>query len=218
MSFVIAAFTFGLAAGLNPGPLGVFVIHQTMAKGYRSGVLASLIPFLTDLPIGLLVVLLTLQLRETPWFVVSISAIGSIYLARMAYKIFNSPNSIDLSKPEFNVDESVREEADTKPAPEPAGILDWKTGLKMNFLNPVPYIFWGTVGGVYIIKGTVLEACIFILCMLLTLSSTKFLVAVLIRFLGQRFSPRVYSGILRSLSLPMLIYSGRLMYSAITSI
>ncbi|HAY44822.1 MAG TPA: hypothetical protein DCY55_00865 [Gammaproteobacteria bacterium] len=215
MSFVIAAFTFGLAAGLNPGPLGVFVIHQTLAKGYRSGVLASLIPFLTDLPIGLLVVLLTLQLGETPWFVVSISAIGSIYLAWMAYRIFNSPGSIDPSKPEFNADDSVRE-ADTKPAP--VGILDWQTGLKMNFLNPVPYIFWGTVGGVYIIKGTVLEAGIFILCMLLTLSSTKFIVAVLIRFLGQRFSPRVYSGILRSLSLPMLLYSGRLMYSAIISI
>jgi hypothetical protein len=38
MSFVIAAFTFGLAVGLNPGPLGVFL----PGKVYRCATISYL--------------------------------------------------------------------------------------------------------------------------------------------------------------------------------
>jgi threonine/homoserine/homoserine lactone efflux protein len=47
MYFVLAALTFGVVAGIKPGPLGVYVIHQTMSKGLYSGFLASLAPIVT---------------------------------------------------------------------------------------------------------------------------------------------------------------------------
>ena len=197
MSFVVAAVTFGLVAGLNPGPLGVFVIHQTMSNGARSGLIASSIPFFTDLPIVLLVAVLTLQLGELDWFISVVSIFGALYLAFIAFKIFNAPKQIDPG-----------EGSDKK--------INWLTGVKMNFLNPVPYIFWGTVGSIYINKGTTLEASLFVACMLITLSSCKFLVAMALRSLGERFNPRVYSTILRSLSLPMLLFSGKLLISGVS--
>ena len=196
MGIVIAAVTFGLAAGLNPGPLGVFVIHQTMSRGIRSGLFASCIPLLTDLPIVILVAILTYKLGEIEWFISGVSIAGSLYLAFIAYRIWNAPRQIDPS---------ATAKAD----------VNWLTGLKMNFLNPVPYIFWGTVGSIYINMGTLFEACTFVFVMLLTLCSCKFVVAVAIRYLGERFNPRIYSAILRSLSVPMLLFSAKLLYSGI---
>ena len=196
MGYVIAAITFGLAAGLNPGPLGVFVIHQTMSRGIRAGLVASCTPFVTDLPIVILVVVLTFKLGDLDWFVSVISIAGALYLAFIAYRILKSPGQIDPSAV-----------AHVK--------IDWLTGLKMNFLNPVPYIFWGTVGSIYINKGTIFEACVFVTVMILTLCSSKFLVALAVRFLGERFNPRIYSIILRSLSVPMLLFSGKLLHSGI---
>jgi threonine/homoserine/homoserine lactone efflux protein len=46
--FFFSALSFGLAAGLKPGPLGIIVIQQTLSKGLSAGVRASLAPLITD--------------------------------------------------------------------------------------------------------------------------------------------------------------------------
>ncbi len=51
MELIIAALTLGMTAGLKPGPLGIYVIHQTLLHGARSGLLASFAPFVSDGPI-----------------------------------------------------------------------------------------------------------------------------------------------------------------------
>lgn len=198
MEFVIAALTFGLVAGLKPGPLGVFVIHQTMSKGNRHGMLASMAPLLTDGPIILLAILLTLSLEDVSWFISIISIVGAFYLANIAYKIFNTPESIDPSG-KYN---------------ENSGFL---TAVKINFLNPSPYIFWFTIGGSYIFMGTSLEASVFVICTLTSLCVTKYIVAISLKMLGKNFNPRVYSLLLKSLSLPLVVFSGHLFYTGISS-
>lgn len=95
MYFVFAALTFGVVSGVKPGPLGVYVIHQTMSKGIKGGFLASLAPIVTDGPIILLVLLFTFQLKDIEWFISAISAFGAIYLAYLAYKILKGPSVVD---------------------------------------------------------------------------------------------------------------------------
>lgn len=199
MNFALAALTFGLVAGLKPGPLGIFVIHQTMSKSNRHGILASMAPLITDGPIILLALLLSLKFDDVGWFISAISILGAAYLANIAYKIFNAPMSIN---PNGNVE---------------AG-SSFSTAIKINFLNPSPYIFWLTIGSSYLLMGTVIEASIFITCALVSLCATKYIVALSIKSLGQRFNPRIYSMILRSLSLPMLAFSVHLLYSGISSL
>ena len=198
MDFALAALTFGLVAGLKPGPLGVLVIHETMAKGNLQGFMASLAPLLTDGPIIVLALLLTLQLNDLNWFISIISIIGSAYLVRISYQILRAPNSIN-----------------------PTSQVDSKASLvaavKINFLNPAPYIFWLTIGTSYILMGSELEVAIFIACALLSLCATKFIVAVTIKNLGEKFSPKVYATILKSLSLPLLLFSAQLLYSGVTA-
>ncbi len=196
MYFALAALTFGLASGLKPGPLGVFVIHQTLSRGIFQGFMSSLAPILTDGPIIILALLLTVQLSELFWFVSLISIFGSIYLANIAYKIFKAPNDIN-------------------PSSKDGGKSSLAMAVKINFLSPAPYIFWLTIGSGYLLMGSKSEAAIFIVCALFSLCVTKFAVAVVIKKLGERFNPKLYSYLLRSLSFPLLLFSAQLLYSGI---
>jgi len=159
-----------LVAGLKPGPLGVFVIHQTMSKGTYNGFMASLAPIVTDGPIILLALLLTLQLNDITWFISAISIIGSVYLAHIAYKIFRTPSGINPDSGDNN--------------------SSFTTAVKINFLNPAPYIFWLTIGSSYIFMGSNSDAGVFIFFSIFSLCLTKFGVALAIKKLGEKFNPR----------------------------
>ena len=196
MTFALAAITFGLVAGLQPGPLGVFVIHQTMSKSNKHGFFASLAPILTDGPIILFSLLLTVQLSDIHWFISGISIAGSLYLANIALKVLLSPNSV-------NPDEKNKSQSSLAGA------------VKINFLNPSPYIFWLTIGVSYLSMGTKFEAGIFIIFLLSSLCLTKISVAIIIKTLGQRFNPQIYALILKSLAFPLFVFSGHLLYKGI---
>ncbi len=195
MNVFIMGLTIGLTAGLKPGPLGIFVIHQTMTKGSKAGFIASLAPWISDGPIILLSLFLTVALKEMNWFISIISLLGAIYLAYIAVKIVKSPHSINPS--------------------QGGGSSSLLGAVKVNLLNPSPYIFWLTIGGGIISKGTITEGVTFITSALCALTLTKFFVAILLKNLGTRFNPAVYSIILRALSLPLFIFSGQLFYSSI---
>lgn len=199
MEFALTAMTFGLAAGLKPGPLGIFIIHQTMSKGNRHGMAASLVPFITDGPIILFSFLLTSQLKDIHGFISAISVVGGIYLGTIAYKIFRYPNNIT---PKGKNDRSV-------------GLF---TAIKINFLNPSPYIFWLTIGIGYISMGTTAEATIFVVTALTSLCITKFTLAWLMRSLGNQFNPVIYAGLLRSLSLPLCVFGFQLVYNGVAAL
>lgn len=198
MSIVLAALTFGLVAGLKPGPLGVFVIHETLAHGLRRGFVSSLAPVVTDGPIILLSLFISKYVSETSWFIPIISITGSLYLFYLAQKIYRSPKGIN---------------------PNSNGVTSGLyTAIKINALNPSPYMFWLTIGSSYIFMGTDIEAVLFVVCALASLCLTKYGVAYSIKVLGQRFNPRVYSILLRSLAFPLLIFGGQLMYLGVSGL
>lgn len=196
MELALIGLTMGVTAGMNPGPLGVYIIHQTMAKGPRHGLLASLAPWLTDGFMILLALLMTVNLKEVDWFISAISIAGAIYLAYLAYKMLKVKGDVDPSAGKSSGSSLL-------------------TAMKVNLLNPLPYIFWFTIGAGYISKGTGAEPLLFVFGTLFGLSSTKFVVALAIKFLGDRFSPKVYAAILRALGLPLIFFSGQLFYDGI---
>lgn len=196
MFFAIAGLTLGFMSGLKPGVLGVFVIHQTMSRGRFQGFLSSLAPILTDVPIIYLSFFLALELGDLNWFISAVSLLGSMYLLYIAYKTFNEKVQISPSKFEFK-------NSSLLPA------------IKLNILNPAPYAFWLTVGNGYLLQGSNTESIIFVICLLVSLCATKFLVALVFKFLGEKFNQKIYSMILKSLTLPLILFSVWLFYSAI---
>ena len=53
------------------------------------------------------------------------------------------------------------------------------TAVKVNLLNPGPYLFWFTVGGSYIVRGTATESIVFVVTAIGALIASKIAVALL---------------------------------------
>src|SRR5918998_881069 len=78
--FFLSALSFGLAAGLKPGPLGVIVIQQTLSRGLPAGVRASLAPLITDGPIIIAALWFLSQFKSIDLFAAALSLVGGAYL------------------------------------------------------------------------------------------------------------------------------------------
>jgi threonine/homoserine/homoserine lactone efflux protein len=167
--FFFSALSFGLAAGIKPGPLGIVVIQQTLSRGLPAGVRASLAPLLTDGPIIIAALWLLSKFKSIDLLAAAMSLVGGIYLLWLAAKMFRV-RDISLSG-------KLRSQGSLA------------TAVKVNVLNPGPYLFWFTVGGSYIIRGTAFESAVFVVTSIGALIASKVAVAVL----ASRFLPALES-------------------------
>ena len=196
MEIIVAALTLGATAGLKPGPLAIYVIHQTLLHGPRSGLLASFAPFVSDGPIILGSFLLVSSFRQFDLFITFITLAGALYIAFVAVRLlFTNP-------------------VPQQPAAAPSSFM---TAVKINLLNPAPYIFWSTVGGTYLLKNDLATASMFAVLFLGTLSTTKFLMAMSIKKLGDRFSDRLISHLLKLLAVLLMVFAVRLVFDALSA-
>lgn len=191
---MIAAVTLGITAGLKPGPLSIYVIHQTLLHGARSGLLASLAPFVSDGPIILGSFLLVNSFKHFDLFITIISILGAVYIAFIAVRLL------------------IITPITQQPVTAPASFL---TAVKINLLNPAPYLFWSTVGGTYLLQNDVADATVFAVLFLATLGMTKFTMAISIKKLGDRFSERLISHLLKLLAIVLLFFAIKLLLNAL---
>jgi threonine/homoserine/homoserine lactone efflux protein len=189
--FFFAALSFGLAAGLKPGPLGIIVIQQTLSKGLPAGVRASLAPLITDGPIIIAALWLLTQFKSVDLFAAALGLIGGLYLVWIAIKI--------LRLKEISLAGKLKSQNSLF------------TAVKVNLINPGPYLFWFTVGGSYIIRGSSLESIIFVATAIGTLIASKILVA----FLAARFFSSLES---RGYLLAMRLLAGTLIWFGLMSV
>ena len=197
MELIIAALTLGITAGLKPGPLGIYVIHQTLLHGARSGLLASFAPFVSDGPIILGSFLLVNSFKQFDIFITLISVLGALYIAFIAIRLL------------------IATPVTQQPVTTPSSFL---TAVKINLLNPAPYIFWSTVGGTYLLQNDLADAAMFAILFLATLSITKFIMALSIKTLGDRFSDKLIAHVLKILALILMLFAIRLFISAFTTV
>ena len=197
MELIIAALTLGITAGLKPGPLGIYVIHQTLLHGARSGLVASFAPFVSDGPIILGSFLLVNSFKQFDIFITLISILGALYIAYIAIRLITATP------------------ATQQPVAAPSSFL---TAVKINLLNPAPYIFWSTVGGTYLLQNDLANATLFAILFLATLSVTKFFMALSIKALGDRFNDRLIAHVLKILAILLMFFAIRLFISALTTV
>jgi len=184
--FFFSALSFGLAAGLKPGPLGVIVIQQTLAKGLLSGFRASLAPLVTDGPIIIAALWLLSNFKSIHIFVALLSLVGGVYLIWLARKILAIKEILLAGK--LSTESSILQ------------------AVKVNLLNPSPYLFWFTVGGAYILRGSALESTVFVITAILTLIASKFAMALLAAFFRPVLESRGYLLVMKALGLSMVVF------------
>jgi len=131
MSSLLLGLTFGLSAGLTPGPLLTLVITASLQRGWSAGILVAVSPFITDAPIIAIAILLLDRLP--PWALAVVTVLGGMLMIYMGVDGILSARRAELPATTDQNDESD------------AAFL-WR-GALVNALNPHPYLFWATIGG-----------------------------------------------------------------------
>lgn len=132
--YLIQGLGFGLAAASQPGPFQTYLISQSLTRGWKRTLIASLAPLVSDGPIILLCVLVLSQVPA--WLQRFLYIAGGLFILYLAYGAFKAWR-------EFDTDHL---QAESKISGLPKAAL-------MNALSPGPYIFWTLVTGPILLAG-----------------------------------------------------------------
>jgi len=134
-SYLLQGVGFGLAAASQPGPFQIYLISQTLTRGWKRTLPAALAPLISDGPIILLCVLVLSQVPK--WMRRGLYIAGGLFILYLAYGAYRSWE---------NFNQSI-------PAPESGTQQSVLKAAMMNVLNPNPYIFWTLVTGPILLSG-----------------------------------------------------------------
>jgi threonine/homoserine/homoserine lactone efflux protein len=197
--YLFSGITLGLSAGLSPGPLLALVLSETLAHGKRAGISVALAPFLTDLPIILLSLLMIDFLSSSHIAFGILSFAGALYLLWLARENFQVR--------QFKVNAGGSSQS-------------LKKGIVVNFLNPGPYLFWISVGSPIMIKGwqlNILNPALFLAGFYIFLVGSKVLIAVLVGVYRARISDPLYRMINLILGVMLILISLKFFYDGYVS-
>jgi threonine/homoserine/homoserine lactone efflux protein len=135
ISLILRGAGFGFTAGTVPGPLHTYLMNETLLQGFRRSFIIVLSPLLSDIPIILLMILVLDNVSDGVIRALEIfGGLFVLYLARNAWK-------------------QSQEETLLKPSEASSPRFAMWQALLVNWLNPNPYIFWGTVLGPLLLEG-----------------------------------------------------------------
>ncbi|MCO6452028.1 MAG: LysE family transporter [Caldilineales bacterium] len=196
MPYALLGLSFGLSAGISPGPLLALVIQRSLQGGLASGLRIALAPLITDLPIVILAMLVVSRLPESAldWLLF----IGGLFVLWLG---------IDALR---HAGHSLETAIVTTPS------QDIMHGALINFLNPHPYLFWGLVGAPTVIQAwqtQPLYAVAFVVLFYVMLIGSKVMLAFLVSRAHGLPSHR-HQTLLRITSLIMIVAGLSMLYAA----
>jgi len=128
-AFLLQGLALGITAAASPGPLQVFLINQTLTRGFRRSAPIALVPLIADIPIVITILILLDQLPQA--YLRGVSLIGSAFVLYVAWRLWKQWR--------------LGPATETYTDPSPSGSL-WR-GVLINMLSPGPYTFWTLVNG-----------------------------------------------------------------------
>ena len=190
----------GLSAGLSPGPLLALVVTASLRSGLAGGLRVALAPFVSDVPIVALSVLLIDQLPAAALRWLGIA--GGLVVIWLGIEILRGAPAASLPA-ESGAGEGRRREL-------------WQ-GAAVNVLSPHPYLFWLTVGGPTVVRGWQVSpwhALAFVAPFYTMLVGSKMAVALVVSRQRGRLSLTWYRRVLAACGLVMLAMGGLLIWQA----
>lgn len=183
--YLLQGLALGFSGGLAPGPLLALVLSATLRGGFRHGLLVSIAPLLTDLPIVLLALTVVSQLPNT--------ALRVLSLAGAAVLVFHGSSTIrDARRTRFS-------ELSAVAAGSMSSTRTLRQGIMVNFLNPNPWMFWISIGAP-LTRSAWLDAPHYVVAFLVPfyvlLVGGKVLLAGAVHAGRSRISDRGYTGLL----------------------
>jgi threonine/homoserine/homoserine lactone efflux protein len=198
--YLFSGITLGLSAGLSPGPLLALVLSETIHHGKKAGIYVAVAPFLTDVPIILVSLLMIDFLSSSNIAFGLLSVVGALYLLWLSRENFQAKT--------FKVNESGSGKS-------------LKKGILANFLNPAPYLFWISIGSPLMIKGwqvNILNPVLFLVGFYVFLVGSKILIALLVAVYRTRINDQLFRIINIILGLLLILISLKFFYDGYLSL
>jgi threonine/homoserine/homoserine lactone efflux protein len=188
--FLITGISFGLAAGVAPGPLLALVVSETLRHDKRHGILVAIAPVLTDIPIVLLSVYILGKLSGFNAALGIISLLGAAFISYLSYEGLTT-GGIELNTSAIRSD-------------------SLKKGVLTNLLSPHPYLFWMTVGAPLIYRAydaSLQASVLFLLGFYLFLIGSKVALAVLVDRSKALLKSRTFVYLEKALGLLLMVFA-----------
>jgi len=190
IQYLVSGILFGFAAGISPGPLLALVITETLTHSRKEGILISIAPVVTDIPIIIVTVYILSRISGSEIVLGFISLAGAVFIGYLAYESIMTRDvnlRIHQVKPQ-----SLRK------------------GVITNFLSPHPYLFWMTIGAPTILKAfqvNIASAVSFIAGFYVFLVGSKVLIALLVDRSKNFLKSRTYIYIMRATGIILLCFA-----------
>jgi threonine/homoserine/homoserine lactone efflux protein len=135
LQYLIIGITYAFTAVVQPGPFQVFLLSQTLSKGWRRALPAAFGPLISDLPVILLTILLLSTIPQH--FIGILQIAGGLFLLYLAFNAYKTWKDFDSPKP----------------PPPHSNQQTLLSAVIVNLLNPNPYLGWSLVLGPLLLKG-----------------------------------------------------------------
>lgn len=194
LEFWLRGAGLGVAAAGAPGPLQAFLISESLAGGWRRGLLVTLSPLISDAPI---VIVMTFLLGKLPAIAIhGLNLAGGFFVFYLAWGVWR----------EWRQPVTGQQAA----APTRSGL---RRAVLMNLLSPGPYLFWGLINGPLLLSAwqqSAAHAALFLLGFYgVFLAGMMLMVGVFHQ--ARRFGPRLVRGLML-LSILLLLVFGFLLW------
>ncbi len=210
-AFLLLGISFGIQASVNPGPSLTLAIARSLRDGARAGILVTIAPLLTDAPIIAVATLLVGSLPKTLFGWLGI--LGGGYIVWLGIRGVRDAlgRTIDLVAL-----------STSRNAADDGSLKSLLSAVVINFLNPNPYLFWGTAGGPNLVKAWsgygLPGAALFVIGFYLMLVGVRATLAYIIGRNRTAFSPKLYQTILICSGALLCVLGGVLVRDGINTV
>ena len=194
MEYFVTGLILGITAGISPGPLMAVLISETLKGNIKNGLIISIIPVITDIPLIIFLVIFLKQMQYIDLLTRILSFAGFVVLLYYGIK------DLLTDKIEINLDVSK--------------ISSFRKGFITNLLNPHPYIFWGLVGVPFMINGTIMQMVLFVVLFFTGIVGSKVTIAILTEKSKKFIHSRYYLYLIKLSGLVLIVFGLILFFRA----
>lgn len=190
LTYIIFGITYGFIAGVQPGPFQTYIISQTIKKGWKSTLPATLAPFISDGPIILLTLFILNTLPKEFLNILRLS--GGIFLIYLAFNAYKSWKYFDKNN-------DLNEDSKSKTL---------FNAVIVNLLNPNPYLSWSLILGPLLLESWSLDPSYSVALLISFYSTLVFFLAItiLIFAYARKLGPKISRALLGLSSIALLLF------------
>jgi threonine/homoserine/homoserine lactone efflux protein len=173
--FVLPGLVIGVGAALSPGPLLLMITAETLRGGVRRGLLMTLAPLFSDVPLALVSIVLAEAIAPFRSLVGLLSLLGAMFLLVLAYQ------NITMRRESLSRNASLT--------------TSFMKAVILNILNPYLYVLWFSVAIPVFARGNLAGSLVFTVVLNASAVASMMLLVLLVGFLRVRFMDYVHWGI-----------------------